>query len=1293
MKKLLPLAKNPWLLAGAGVLLAYALVGFFLIPLLVEHYTPPIVAEKIKRQASIGAVHFNPFVFTFELDDFALKEADGQPIIALRHLLVDFELASLYRRAWVFGELVLEGAKVNVAVDQQGHNNLARIANDFPVSAEPPPPPGPPPRFLLQHLALKDGELDYTRQGNTQTLSPLNLELDNISTLPENNGRHELDAQLDGGGKIHWDGHFTLEPIQGEGDVRVEGFNLASAWKLLHDRLNLSELSGALALSVHYTFGLQQDKVDLTVSKLGFTVSKLHVALADATDALLDLESIQLEQADFDLASRKIKLPGFSIQNGRINVAVDAQGAMNWQSVLIPQAESASPAAAPQAQPEPAPKEATPWQVELGACKLAGLALAYTDASSRVPFAASIGRFGLDFGATAEVGANAPKVAVHGIKLGIQDIKIAETGPTAAPEPLFTLGNFLLDGAEFDLGQRSVKLPSWVIEKGLVQVAVDAQGGLNWLHLTQPEKPATPTSSAPASDPAKAAPAQAPWRLELGAFKLAELGVRYADASRKRPYLASVGGIGLDLAAKAEVGAGEPKARVDGLNLAIKDITLSEIGKPAPLLGWDSLEVGGGRLALEQRELGIDKIALKGGGIQIQREADGALPLAELFAPKAGTKPAPTPPEPKGKSDSAPPWHAVLKGFALQGFRLAYADEGFSPPLAYAADSIDVNLANLRYPGKNPVNFDAKLKLKQGGTLALTGKASPEGDSAEAKVQADKLNLAPLQPVVAKFARLKLDSADFSSQLQTSFRRSEAGPILKATGSLGLGRLMLKEALGGQRLLSWKNLAVTGIDFGLKPDRLTIKEVRILEPGAKIAIAKDKSNNFASAFKAQPASSPAPAAPANKAKPPKAPTPDKPFAVKLERVRLDDGVIDFSDMSLVIPFATRVHDFDGSATDIATTPNTRTTLKFTGRVEEFGEAKVDGTLVPSAFKTYSDVKVVFRNVEMSSLSPYSATFAGRKITSGKLSLDLLYKIENSQLKSENKILLDQFTLGEQVESPGATSLPLDLAIALLKDGDGKINATVPIEGDVDNPKFAIGPLVWDAFVTLIKTAVTAPFRAMGSLFGIEQEEDLGAVLFPAGTDAIPPPEREKIQKVARGLAQRPKLRLSVQGGFDPKLDGEALRSLRIRQAVARQSGEENGDGAEPLSFSDAKTQKALEDLAAEKGGAGFLDGVQADFEKASGRKPSRLRGVSGLLGRASEDQDFYEKAYHRLVEAEPLPDSELEALAGRRSQAVVTELTGQPGFDPAKVAAGKVESVSEGKDGAVPTKMELGAKE
>jgi hypothetical protein len=297
------------------------------------------------------------------------------------------------------------------------------------------------------------------------------------------------------------------------------------------------------------------------------------------------------------------------------------------------------------------------------------------------------------------------------------------------------------------------------------------------------------------------------------------------------------------------------------------------------------------------------------------------------------------------------------------------------------------------------------------------------------------------------------------------------------------------------------------------------------------------------------------------------------------------------------------------------------------------------------------------------------------------------------LKSENRITLERFALGERVESPKAVTLPLDLAIALLTDGDGKINASVPVEGDVRKPDFRYGPMVWDAFLTLVTKAVTSPFRALGALFGGADQEDLGSVGFAPGSASLPPPEREKLHKLMAGLAQRPMLKLAVHGGYDRERDGEALRALQLRRVVAQARQEDLGPDQDPgpLSFSNAETQQALEKVAATRGGKPLLQRIEDEFAKGFGRKPKRIGAIRALLGQAGEDQAFYENLYRELVKAETLPEATLTDLAERRGAAVLGELSTQPGFDPGRIARGAAEAVGADQQGKVPVKLDVGS--
>lgn len=840
-----------------------------------------------------------------------------------------------------------------------------------------------------------------------------------------------------------------------------------------------------------------------------------------------------------------------------------------------------------------------------------------------------------------------------------------------AEGPLLRLDEIACDKASFDLAAQTVTVPQFSIRNGHLRAAMDDTGQLNWQRLSKPERPAAPPVAS------RDTPAQRPWRVAMDRFTLSGVGIDYADASRKEPFTVSVADLAFAFKALAEAGAGAPKASIDGFELQLNRIALAQPGAPKPLLGFDAFALEGGHADLEKREVAIARAQLRGGSTAVAREADGSLRPLGMFQANAGR---PAEPPPQEDSGTRPAWNFALAEFSLQDFAVGLADRSFSPELNYDLELIQISARNISSDGKKPVDYDVRLNVRQGGSLEASGNASPSGDAATARVKIEHFDLKQLRTVVSRYAALELESAALSTDLDLSFHRAEPAPQVRAKGKADLDGLKLIQTVDRKTFLAWKTLGVSGIDFSLQPDKLAIKEVRILRPETIIHIFKDRSTNIAAIAKPQKAS------PASKASTTGRKDKERPFPLTVARIRVDDAEIDFADESLVLPFATHVTDFDGAVTGISLAPGSKAQVKFAGRVDEYGEALVDGTLSPMDPKNFSHVDVVFNNVAMASLSPYSATFAGRRIQSGKLNLDLKYRIENGRLESENDILLENFVLGERVESPNALNLPLDLAVALLTDREGRIRASVPVTGDVGNPQFSYGTVVRDAFVTVITKAVTAPFDALASMFG-GQEEALDAVLFQPGNDVIAPREREKLVKVAAFLAQRPQLDLTVSGRFQPDADGKALRSLQVRRALAEKMDITLHEGEEPDTpgFGDAPAQRALEKLAAERGG---VENVQSAYVKETGRKPERVGALAGLVGKASGTPEFYERLYEHLVATAPLPPPELEALAERRGRAVLSELL-KIRLDRTRVSVERPGATDDTTNGRVPTKLQL----
>jgi hypothetical protein len=839
----------------------------------------------------------------------------------------------------------------------------------------------------------------------------------------------------------------------------------------------------------------------------------------------------------------------------------------------------------------------------------------------------------------------------------------------------------------FNLQDRELMVPNLVVRNGKVSASVDEKGFFDWQKLVIRQKPTDVT----VPPPVPSSHQSRPWRLNAGEVRVENIAMNYTDHSRANPIALTVGGLNVLLNASTEVGTGPIKALAKDLEVALNRVSISEVGDETPLISLDTLALNDGRVNVGSREIAITRVSTTGGGTDVIRDKNGRIRLLEMLNPKDKGRLKRDIAETAVKARAeGKPWSFSLDTFEMNGFRVLMKDDTSVPAIVYKLKDIRASVKNLTNDGKTPIDFKTNLKVAQGGSVNVSGQVSQVGDRADARAEITRINLKPLRPAVTKFTTLELESGNISASARIKYRAAKSGPQLHTNGSLSVNTLMLNEEDTGERFLEWKEMSVNGLKFGLSPDHLKIEEVRLLEPGAKVVIFKDRSVNLAKVLKRSDAVGDNTATQQEKA-PAAVPNKDRTlFPVSIERIRVEKGVVDFADFSLVLPFATHVTDFSGGTTGISSDPSSRASVMLEGKVDEYGYTKVEGGLSPFAPKTFTDLTVSFQNVEMTPLSPYSATFAGRKIASGTLNLNLEYKIQNSELLGDNKVVLEQFTLGERVKAPGAINLPLDLAIALLTDTEGKIDVAVPVKGNVDNPKFSYGHVIRQALVNLITKIVTAPFRALGGLFG-DQDEQMDAISFQPGSERLLPPELKKLKKVVEALEKRPQLKIVIHGRFDTKIDGKALRTERVKRALAEQMDVKIAPDKEPgpVAFNTAKTQKALEKLLKKRGGDNAVAEFKMQYEKETGQKAKQVKPYLALFGWESSDTTFYQAIFDELVRLEPLLDSDLQDLARQRAQAIEKQLKMTGGLDPTRVTAGSPGPVEKASTDTVNTSLTL----
>jgi hypothetical protein len=270
--------------------------------------------------------------------------------------------------------------------------------------------------------------------------------------------------------------------------------------------------------------------------------------------------------------------------------------------------------------------------------------------------------------------------------------------------------------------------------------------------------------------------------------------------------------------------------------------------------------------------------------------------------------------------------------------------------------------------------------------------------------------------------------------------------------------------------------------------------------------------------------------------------------ISIATVVISNAQVRFTDRSITPNVNLTIQQAGGTIAGLSSEELQHADVALHALVDNVGPVDITGTINPFSKNQTNELKIVVKNVDLSPTSPYVGKFAGYRLAKGKLQMDLAYHLHERQVKAENLITLDQFTFGEKVNSPDATRLPIRLAIAILKDRDGKIRLDVPIEGSLDDPQFRLHKVIVHAIVNILTKIATSPFSVLGALFGGKGEEISYQDFAPGSFDLLPA-SKEKLDSLVKGLYERPGLQLEIEGSVDPDADRDGLRRVALEKQL------------------------------------------------------------------------------------------------------------------------------------------------
>jgi uncharacterized protein involved in outer membrane biogenesis len=648
------------------------------------------------------------------------------------------------------------------------------------------------------------------------------------------------------------------------------------------------------------------------------------------------------------------------------------------------------------------------------------------------------------------------------------------------------------------------------------------------------------------------------------------------------------------------------------------------------------IKVSGARADLAKREAVVDHVAITGGHVSAWLSSSGALNLAELGgAPAALATPTPAS---SAAATAAPAWHYALPDISISGLSVEAQDRSVAPVAQLAVTDLSLKVTDFSSDAAQPLGVELAVHVGDEGLLTSSGQLLLKDASFKGKLGVTDLDLTPVQPYLQRDTDMTLLSGRLGAQLDVE---RSAKAVLTARGDVDVHELRTIDNFLHQDFVKWTRLKARGVDFRSDPQRLRVKELIATEPYARVIVGGDRTLNISHVLNPPGR---AEAVAAAKGKP--APAPAGPVAdIAIDVVRIEKASANYTDLWIKPNFAVGLLDLNGTVKGLSSRSDSRATVDLHGMVDRYAPAVISGQINPLAATVYSDLSMTFRNMDMTTITPYSGHFAGYQIRKGKMSVELNYKINDRKLDAEHHFVIDQLELGDRVESPDATSLPVRLAIALLKDRRGIIDLNLPVTGSLDDPQFRVGPLVWKAIVNLIAKAATAPFALIGSLFG-GHDEQVNQISFATGTAALDAVSLQRLETLRKALVERPGLNLEVPAAWSPTLDRAAMLHNALEAQLAAVAAKAGPD----------RYHQLLAAWRADAGPTAALPPLAAAFE-ADRKRPTAATPSPETVG------ELEAALQARLV----VSDDELAALGKARATAIQDALLTDGAVDPERI--------------------------
>lgn len=524
-------------------------------------------------------------------------------------------------------------------------------------------------------------------------------------------------------------------------------------------------------------------------------------------------------------------------------------------------------------------------------------------------------------------------------------------------------------------------------------------------------------------------------------------------------------------------------------------------------------------------------------------------------------------------------WYVELHQFAFNDGSIDLLERSVSDGTYYRISNLNIKSGKVTTDFSKPISYTTSLHVSADprtfsdtskGALSSSGSVVIAEQTVQGKAAIEQLVLSQFQQYVSPHANVTLEDGLFNLNVEFD------GAFMNAADKENIDSLNVKASTSinnlsvldddSSPLLQWQSLNVDNIEFDHASNQLSVDNIHLQAPFARLIIDEAKQTNVsklivASSDKSANSESASETGSATTSKASNAnvtagttaePSQANELAIAVNSISIENGKAYFADHSLTPKFASAIESLNGKVLGIDSRSTSPANVDITGKIDNYAPVKLAGTIHPLKDDIDLDLDFSVKGAELTSVNPYSGTYMGYYIDKGLLSLAVQYKLNGKALEGKNHVVIDQLTLGKKSNSDQALSLPLGLAIALLEDRNGVIDLGLDVSGDIDSPDFSFGSIILNAIGNIITKAVTAPFSLLANLVG--SDDELDNVEFGFGEHSLNADAQEKLNTLAKALKKRPGLRVNIEGTVNAMSDASALAQRQLNTTLLTRSG-------------------------------------------------------------------------------------------------------------------------------------------